>query len=190
MVATAYGQPQRVVQDWLKAASYVAPSGSACTTIVQYNTNLAYWGELSAASIGNSTNKYVASWFTASETASICKVSLKMDRMSALGETNSLFLSLYSDSSGLPGSQLAVVTNTYWTTEENAYQTFNLSASITSGTKYWLVLGSTRVSTWHIGTIPGFHTQAGSTNTTYRSVDLSAWYFAASNSVIAHVIFR
>jgi hypothetical protein len=97
--------------------------------------------------VGIGVNNAMAEGFTMTQSASLASVSLYLDLFSTTGPGSNLALSIYSDNSGNPGTDLYdLSTNVTGTTSGSpALATFSGTGSFTlsAGTSYWLDLYAT-----------------------------------------------
>lgn len=157
----------------------VAAGGGACSTIHETGGNT---GGGADREIGQQTiNKYQATWFRATNSATLCSVSLKLKAVGS--PTMTLTARIYSYSSGSSGtvdSPLGTASDVVNSSTVTASYTMinfpNLSASIVAGTDYCLVIAVSSVDVsnylhWDVGGDGNFSGH----NTEWRSDDGVTW---------------
>ena len=95
-----------------------------------------------SASVCNNSNKYVGQQFTADGTYTACKVDVNLQKVGT--PSVNLDVSIYTDNAGVPGTLIGtasdVIASSTISTSPTTYTFVNMSASLTSGTLYWIVL--------------------------------------------------
>lgn len=155
--------------------SQPAPAGG-CSTVAQTNSNFL---EGTYVTLGN-TYKYIASVFTASNSHTICSIVFSNANYRAIPQGYTVNAAIYTDSSGVPGSLVGtrsseVANSTLTEATTYGYATYpNMSASLTAGTRYWVVL---TISGLLWADTVWFKWVSADNDTTYikKSNDLSTW---------------
>lgn len=134
---TAFGQiPPRIMEEQLAQASKPKIVVSDCTTVSQTTAS-----ENTTAWFGEAANVYEAASFWASNSISCCKITVTIN----VGQADTVvgYVSIYSNNGGVPGTMIGGESDgKAWAGHGSGWsETYALSssASLTSGTIYWLV---------------------------------------------------
>lgn len=117
----------------------VSGGGGSCDTLAESCTS----GSGSGYSLGNiSTRKYLSTRFTTSASRSICKIACSLQSVGS--PTFSVNAYIYTDNNGEPGSVVgtgsSAVSASSIPTSFSDVEFSNVSATLSSGTVYWVVL--------------------------------------------------
>lgn len=131
---------------------FTGSAGGACSTTRETKT-----GATTGSATWDGSFPQWASKFSASATYTACKAVL---RLSQSGGTDTMRVGVFADSAGEPGAQVGSwsdsINVTTATGSEGDVTFSNMSASLTSGNTYWLVLESNGTGlSWYYYSLPG-----------------------------------
>ena len=194
---TAYSAPVSVSVDtthlcavnthtnWVNSATvcFVYTAAATCTTSTDSATGTTNgFDGLSS----NAARTYTGGKFTAGSSYTLCKLVLRVDKTGTPNYTLNAYI--YTDNSGVPGTLVGTGSGNIATTgigTSEADVTFaSMSAALTSGTVYWIVVKATG-SPNDFTNYARLYNKSGST-TTQRSPDAVTW---TSDSTFVQVKF-
>lgn len=161
----------------------VVSSASDCTTEALNNAS----GTAGEVIVGDTTKIKQATSFSLSGDGCVCKVLIRLKRSST--PTGTLDVSIYSDSSGSPGSELGLSSTsldetTLTTSFANKEFLFSSCVNLTGSTTYWLVVNST---TNTVGDVRIQYDSSGSYSTKYYD---TYWHSSDGSSLMYRILYK
>lgn len=156
-----------------------ASTSGGCSTLADSVTGTSAGNE-SLGSFSSST--YKGGNFTAASSYTLCSVTLRLAKVSS--PTQTAYAAIYTDNSGVPGTlvgtQSANSSMSGWSASEGDVTFTGMSAAITSGSVYWIILRASAADSSNYGAIY----RLGGSGIFANSSNGSTWTPSASRTIL------